>query len=202
MMIILGAGANPIKETGMYNASDLKKGLKLKIDGEPHVVTEFNFVKPGKGQALYRTRLKNMITGSQFERSFRSVDTFEPAEVRDKKMQYLYLDEGKYCFMDLESFEQVLLDAEQVGEARNYLVDHLEVDVLFFENRPIGLTLPNFIDVVVTEADPWVKGDTVSGNLKPIKISTGHQIMVPPFVDKGDKIRVDTRSDGYITRVK
>ncbi len=186
----------------MYSASDLKKGLKLKIDGEPHVVVEFNFVKPGKGQALYRTRLRNMITGSQFERTFRSVDNFEQADMQEKKMQYLYIDDGKYCFMDTESYEQVFLSADQVGEAKNYLIDSLEVDILFFENKPIGVTLPNFIDLIVAEAQPWAKGDSVSGNTKPIKIATGHQILVPPFIAEGDKIKVDTRTDEYITRVK
>lgn len=186
----------------MYNASDLKKGLRLKIDNEPHVVVEFNFVKPGKGQALYRTRLRNMITGSQFERSFRSVDTFEQADMQEKKMQFLYLEEDKYCFMDVESYEQVFLNADQVGDGKNYLIDNLEVEILFFEDRPLGITLPNFIDIVVAEAEPWAKGDTVSGNSKPIKLPTGHQIMVPPFIETGDRIRVDTRSGEYLTRVK
>ncbi len=186
----------------MYSASDLKKGLKLKLDGEPHVVVEFNFVKPGKGQALYRTKLRNMITGSQFERTFRSVDNFEQADLQEKKMQYLYIDEGKYCFMDTETYEQVFLAAEQVGDAKNYLIDNLEVDILFFENKPLGVTLPNFIDLIVAEAEPWAKGDSVSGNTKPIKIATGHQILVPPFIAPGDKIKVDTRTDEYITRVK
>ncbi|MDI6726308.1 MAG: elongation factor P [Smithellaceae bacterium] len=186
----------------MYNASDLKKGLRLKIDNEPHVVVEFNFVKPGKGQALYRTRLRNMITGSQFERSFRSVDSFEQADMQEKKMQFLYLEEDKYCFMDVESYEQVFLNADQVGDGKNYLIDNLEVEILFFEDRPLGITLPNFIDIVVAEAEPWAKGDSVSGNTKPIKLPTGHQIMVPPFIETGDRIRVDTRSGEYLTRVK
>ncbi|MDZ4165332.1 MAG: elongation factor P [Smithellaceae bacterium] len=186
----------------MYNASDLKKGLRLKIDNEPYVVVEFNFVKPGKGQALYRTRLRNMINGSQFERSFRSVDSFEQADMQEKRMQFLYLEEDKYCFMDVESYEQVFLTADQVGEARNYLIDNLEVEILFFEDRPLGITLPNFIDIVVAEAEPWAKGDSVSGNTKPIKLPTGHQIMVPPFIETGDRIRVDTRSGDYLTRVK
>lgn len=186
----------------MYNASDLKKGLRLKIDNEPHVVVEFNFVKPGKGQALYRTRLRNMITGSQFERSFRSVDSFEQADMQEKKMQFLYPDEDKYCFMDVESYEQVFLNADQVGDGKNYLIDNLEVEILFFEDRPLGITLPNFIDIVVAEAEPWAKGDSVSGNTKPIKLPTGHQIMVPPFIETGDRIRVDTRSGEYLTRVK
>ncbi len=186
----------------MYTASDLRKGLRIKIENEPHVIIEFNFVKPGKGQALYRCRLKNMINGSQFDRTFRSVDSFEPADLRDKKMQYLYQDEGKYCFMDLETFEQVYLTADQVGEAKNFLIDNLEVEILFFGEKALGVTVPNFIDIVVAEAEPWAKGDTVSGKMKPVKLPTGYQIQVPPFIEEGDKIRIDTRSGEYLTRVK
>jgi len=186
----------------MYSASDLKKGLSIKIDNEPYVVTEFNFVKPGKGQALYRSKLRNMITGAQFERTFRSVDTFEPADLREKKMQYLYKEEKKYCFMDNETYEQVFLTEEQVGEAKNFIIDNLEVEILFFEDRPLGVTLPNFVDLVVVEAEPWAKGDSVSGKTKPVILQTGYQIQVPPFVEEGEKIRVDTRSGEYLTRIK
>jgi len=186
----------------MYSASDLKKGLRIKLDNEPYIVTEFNFVKPGKGQALYRSKLRNMITGAQFERTFRSADTFEPADVREKKMQYLYKEEKKYCFMDNESYEQVFLTEEQVGEAKNFFIDNLEVEILFFEDRPLGVTVPNFVDLVVVEAEPWAKGDSVSGKTKPVTLQTGYQIQVPPFIEEGEKIRVDTRSGEYLTRVK
>lgn len=186
----------------MYSASDLKKGLRIKIDNEPYIVTEFNFVKPGKGQALYRSKLRNMITGAQFERTFRSSDTFEPADLREKKMQYLYKEEKKYCFMDNESYEQIFLTEEQVGEAKNFFIDNLEVEILFFEDRPLGVTLPNFVELVVVGADPWAKGDSVSGKTKPVTLQTGYQIQVPPFIEEGEKIRVDTRSGEYLTRVK
>jgi elongation factor P len=186
----------------MYNASDLKKGLRIKIDNEPYIVTEFNFVKPGKGQALYRSKLKNMFTGSQFERTFRSVDTFEPADLQEKKMQFLYKEEEKYCFMDNQSYEQIFLTEEQVGDAKNFLIDNLEAEILMYEDRPLEVSLPNFVDLVVTQADPWAKGDTVSGNTKPVILQTGYQIQVPPFIEQGEKIRVDTRTGGYLTRVK
>jgi len=186
----------------MYTASDLRKGLSIKIDNEPHVITEFNFVKPGKGQALYRCKLKNMITSSQFERTFRSVDVFEPADLREKKMQYLYQEDEKYCFMDSETYEQVFLTADQVGDSKNYLIDNIEAQVLFFEDRPLGISLPNFVDLVVVKADPWAKGDSVSGKMKPVIVQTGYQIQVPPFIEEGEKIRVDTRSGEYLTRVK
>ncbi|MCF8054518.1 MAG: elongation factor P [Deltaproteobacteria bacterium] len=186
----------------MYSASDLRKGLRFKLDGEPHLVVDFDFVKPGKGQALYKCRLKNLITGSQFERSFRSVDNFEEADIQEKEMQYLYFEGDKYCFMDNETFEQLYLNADQVGEAKNFLLENLVVEVMLFEGRSLGITLPNSVDVIVTEALPWIKGDTVSGNNKPVKIETGYQLQVPVFVEQGEKIRVDTRTGEYVTRVK
>jgi elongation factor P len=186
----------------MYTASDLRKNLRIKIDNEPYIVTEFNFVKPGKGQALYRCKLKNMMTGNQFERTFRSVDTFESADLEQKKMQYLYKEEDKYCFMDNISYEQIYLTEAQIGDARNFLLDNLEVEILMYENKPLDVTLPNFIDVVVTQADPWARGDSVSGNTKPVTVQTGYQLQVPPFIEEGEKIRIDTRSGEYLTRVK
>jgi len=186
----------------MYNASDLRKGLRLKIEGDPYIITEFNFVKPGKGQALYRCKLKNMINGSQFERTFRSVDSFDEADLQEKKMQYLYMEEGKYCFMDNNTYEQVFLTADQVGDAANFLLENLEAEILFFEDRALGISIPNFVDMVVKEAEPWAKGDSVTGNNKPVILETGYRIMVPAFVDEGDKIRVDTRTGEYLTRVK
>ena len=186
----------------MYTASDLRKGLRLKIDGEPYIVTEFNFVKPGKGQALYRTKLKNMITGAQFERTFRSVDNFESADLQEKKMQYLYQDGNGYCFMDNQTYDQLCLTADQVGDAKNFLIENLEVQILLFEDRPLDISLPNFVDLKIVGAEPWAKGDSVTGNLKPVTLETGYQIQVPSFVGEGDKIRVDTRSGEYLTRVK
>jgi elongation factor P len=186
----------------MYTASDLKKGLRVKIDNEPYIITEFNFVKPGKGQALYRSKLKNMVTGSQFERTFRSVDTFEPADLREKKMQYLYKEGDKYCFMDSENYEQVYLTEVQVGDSKNFLIDNIEAEILLFEDKPIGISLPNFVDLIVTEAEPWANGDTVSGATKPVKVQTGYTIFVPTFVTEGEKIRIDTRTGEYLTRVK
>jgi elongation factor P len=186
----------------MYSASDLKKNLKIQIDGDPYVITEFEFSKPGKGQALYRCKLKNMITGIQFERTYRSVDSFEPAKLEEKKMQYLYQEENKYCFMDNETYEQVYLTEDQMEDASKYLIDNLEVEILFFGTRPIGITVPNFVDLLVTKADPWAKGDSVTGKTKPVVVETGATVQVPPFVVEGEKIRVDTRTGEYLTRVK
>ena len=186
----------------MYNASDLKKGLKIQIDNEPYVVTEFQFSKPGKGQSLYRCKLKNMITGVIIDPTYRSGDTFQPADLDERRMQYLYNQEDEYWFMDVENYEQSVLSAEQVADAKNYLTDNLEVDILFFGERPIGITLPNFVDLTVIRADPWVKGDSVAGDTKPVTLETGYVLRVPPFVEEEGKITIDTRTGAYVTRVK
>lgn len=186
----------------MYNASDLRKGLKILLDDEPHIIIDFQFSKPGKGQALYRCKLRNMITGVSFDRTYRSVDTFHPAELEERKMQFLYGQDDEFHFMDVENYEQSTLTAEQVGDARNYFIDNLEVDILFFGHQPIGITLPNFVDLTVTQADPWVKGDSVSGDSKPVTLETGYTLRVPPFIEEGTRITVDTRTGEYVTRVK
>ena len=186
----------------MYNSSDLRKGLKIQIDDEPYLIIDFQFSKPGKGQSLYRCKLRNMITGVIIDRTYRSGDTFEPANLEQRKMQYLYNQDGVFYFMDVETYEQSSLNEDQVGEARNFLIDNLQVEILLFDKRPIGITLPNFVDLTVTRADPWVKGDSVSGDSKPVTVETGYVLRVPPFIEEGTKITVDTRTGEYVTRVK
>jgi len=186
----------------MYNASDLRKGLKLQLDGDPYIIVDFQFKKPGKGQSLYRCKMKNMISGVILDRTYRSGDTFEKATLEERKMQYLYNQEDEYHFMDVENYEQTMLSSEQVGDAKNYLIDNMETDILFFDIKPIGITLPNFVNLTVTQADPWVKGDTSTGDSKPITVETGYELRVPPFIEEGTKITIDTRTGEYVTRVK
>ncbi|MFH1491642.1 MAG: elongation factor P [Pseudomonadota bacterium] len=186
----------------MYNASDLRKGLKIEIDNDPYVIADFQFTKPGKGQALYRCKLKNMISGAIMDRTFRSVDSFQPANLEERKMQYLYNQGDEYFFMDVGNYEQTALNSEQVGDAKNYLIDNLEVNILFFDVRPIGITLPYFVDLLVTQADPWAKGDSVSGDSKPVTLETGYTLRVPPFIEEGIRLTIDTRTGEYVTRVK
>ena len=186
----------------MYTASDLRKGLKIQIDGEPYIIIDFEFSKPGKGQALYRCKLKNMMTGVIIDRTYRSGDTFQPADLEERPMQFLYSQDNEYCFMDVQTYDQVYLSEEQVGEAKNFLTDNLEVQILFFGDKPIGITLPNFVDLTVTKAEPWAKGDSVAGDTKPVTVETGYVLRVPPFINEGDKITIDTRSGEYVTRVK
>lgn len=186
----------------MYNCSDLKKGLKLLIDGEPHVIVQFDFSKPGKGQALYRCKLRNMITGSLFDRTYRSGESFEPASLQEREMQYLYQDETGYVFMDNKSYEQITLTEETLGDDKYFLIDNMEVEILMYDERGIGISMPNFVNLRVTQADPWVKGDTAAGNNKPATVETGYTLQVPSFVEEGTLIQIDTRTGDYSTRVK
>ncbi len=186
----------------MYESGDLRKGLKIEIDGEPYVIVQFEFVKPGKGQALYKCRLKNMVTGAQFDKTFRSGEKFNEADLVEEEMEYLYADGSSYCFMNTTTYEQEFLSAEQVGEATSFLKENTRCAVLLFQGKPIGITLPYFIDLKVVKADPWVKGDTASGDTKPATLETGYVLQVPPFVEEGEVIRIDTRTGQYVERVK
>ena len=186
----------------MYDASDLRRGLKIEIDGEPHAVVKFEFSKPGKGQSLYRCKLKNMISGAQFDRTYRSGDKFNQPDLEEQEMEYLYSDGDSYCFMNTESYEQEFLTKEQVGDATHFLKENTICQVLLFDGRPIGITLPIFINLRVEKADPWAKGDTASGDTKPATLETGWVLQVPPFIEEGEKIRIDTRTGDYVERVK
>jgi elongation factor P len=186
----------------MYESGDLKKGLKIEIDGEPYVISQFQFVKPGKGQALYKCRLKNMLTGSQFDRTFRSSEKFNEANLEQHEMEFLYADGEGYCFMNTSTYSQEFLTEAQVAEAKDLLKENTKCQVLFFDGRPIGISLPNFIDLKVIKADPWVKGDTASGSTKPATLETGIVLQVPPFVEEGEVVRIDTRTGQYTERVK
>ena len=186
----------------MFDTSDLRKGLKLEIDGDPHVIVQFEFVKPGKGQALYKCKLKNMITGAQFDRTYRSGEKFNEANLEEVEMEYLYYDGDQYCFMNTSTYDQDFLSAEQVGEAKNFLKENTVCSVLLFDRKAIEVTLPIFVELRITQADPWVKGDTASGDSKPATLETGYEIQVPPFVEEGEKVRIDTRTGQYVERVK
>ncbi len=185
----------------MYDASDLRKGLKFQIDGDPYVVVDFQFKKPGKGQALYKCRLRNMISGAQFEKTFRSGDKFEEAALDEQEMEYLYAESNSLCFMNTSTYEQEFLGKDQVGEAINLLKENIVCTVLFFNGKAIGLTLPNFVNLRVSQSDPWAKGDTATGSTKPATLETGFEIQVPPFIEEGQLLKIDTRTCAYVERV-
>ena len=186
----------------MLDSSDLRKGLKFELDGDPHVVVQFDFVKPGKGQALYKCKLKNMLTGAQFDKTFRSGEKFKEADLEEVEMEYLYSDSQRWCFMNTSTYDQVFATEEQVADAKNFLKENTVCNVQLYEGNPIGISLPFFIDLKVEKTDPWVKGDTASGDSKPATLETGYVLNVPPFIEEGELIRIDTRTGQYVERVK
>jgi elongation factor P len=185
----------------MYDTSDIRKGLKIMIDGSPFTVVEFQFVKPGKGAAFTRTKMKNLLTGAVLERNLRSGDKLEPADVETKTMQYLYADADSFIFMDTTTYDQVQIPKETVGDTARFMPENINVEVLFFNGRAVGVTLPNFIEQTVMEAEPGFRGDTATGATKPAKISTGASVNVPLFISVGDIIKIDTRTGEYLERV-
>ena len=186
----------------MYDCSDLKKGLKIEIDGDPYVIVQFDFVKPGKGQALYKCKLKNMVTGVQIDRTYRSGEKFNKANLEEQGMEFLYTDGNEFCFMNTSTYAQEFLTREQVSDNVDLLKDNTVCNVLLFNGVPIDITLPNFIELQVTHTDPWVKGDTATGSTKPATLETGYEVQVPPFIEEGDLLRIDTRTKAYVERVK
>ncbi len=186
----------------MYDTSDIRKGLKFQIDGVPYVVVDFQFVKPGKGTAFTKTRIKNLITGAVLDKTYRSNEKLEPANTEEKQMQFLYAEGDNFCFMDNATYEQVYIQRDLLEDVRGFMPDNLVVSVLFFNERPIGVTLPNFVELQVAHSEPGMKGDTASGATKPATLSTGAVINVPLFINEGEWLRIDTRTGEYVERVK
>lgn len=185
----------------MLSASDLKKGLKIEIEDVPYEVVDFQFVKPGKGQALYRCKLKNMITGAVTDKTYRSADKMDQADMQERALIYSYHDGDEYVFMDKKTYDQTPVGPDLLGDNQYFLVDDIEVSMLFHRGKPIEITLPNFIEKEVVETEPGTKGDTATNVLKPAKIDTGFEIQVPLFVNQGDIVRIDTRVRKYVDRV-
>jgi elongation factor P len=184
----------------MISGGDLRPGVKVELDGSPFVVTDFQWVKPGKGGAFMRTKLKNMKTGAIIDRTFRTDEKLPKAEVEDRKVQFLYHDGDVYHFMDTESFDQFTMDEKQLGEASGFLKEEMIISVLNHRGEPIGMVLPTFVELRVAETEPGFRGDTASGGSKPATLETGATIQVPLFINIGDLLRVDTRSGSYVER--
>lgn len=186
----------------MYSASDLRKGLKIELDGEPWAVTDFDFCKPGKGQALYRCKLRNMITGAGMDKTFRSVDKIGRPDLMERDMIYSYDDGSSFVFMDPQTYDQIHVDRDVVGDLKWFLQEDIDCKILFYEDRPIEVTLPNFIEAEVTETEPGARGDTATNVTKPAKIENGYEIAVPLFVNQGDIVKIDTRTGQYSERAR
>lgn len=185
----------------MVMAGDFRKGVTVDIDGQVWLVAEFQHVKPGKGAAFVRTRLKNVMTGAVLERTFSPTDKYPRAVIETKEMQYLYSDGELYYFMDTETYEQIPLNHDQVEDAINYIVENQNVSIRFYKGSAFSVEAPNFVELTVTETEPGFRGDTATGTNKPATLETGLKISVPLFVNEGDRIRVDTRSGEYMERV-
>lgn len=187
----------------MISTSDFRKGTKILYRGEPYIIVEFQHVKPGKGGAFMRTKMKNMITGLLFEDTFRSGEKFDSPKLEYKDMVYLYEDNGLYNFMDQDSYEQLAFTKEQIGEAFDFLKEQAVYNILNFNEKPIAVTAPLFMELEVKETPPGVRGDTAQGGAsKPATLETGLTIQVPLFINEGDKVKVDTRDSSYIERVQ
>jgi elongation factor P len=186
----------------MYFTADFRKGLKIEIDGEPYVIVDFQHVKPGKGGAFVRTRLKSLLSGNVVEQTFRSGDRVDTPDLEEREMQFLYETGGEYHLMDTTTFEQLFLTAEQMGESKDFLKENLVIKALFHNKRPIGVEVPMFVELKVVKSDPGMRGDTATGATKPATLESGAVIQVPLFVEEGDTLRIDTRTREYITRVK
>jgi len=186
----------------MYATSDFKKGLKIELDGAPYVIVDFQHVKPGKGGAFVRTKLKNLLSGRVLDQTFRSGERVKRPDLMEREMQYLYREGDRFCMMDNETYEQFMLTAEQVGDGLLYLTENLDVKVLFFNQQPVALEVPTFVELAVTQAEPGLRGDTATGGTKPATLESGVTIQVPLFINEGDRVKVDTRTGSYIERLK
>jgi len=185
----------------MYDLSDFKKGLKILIENEPYSVVDFQHVKPGKGNQFTRTKLKHLINGSNLERTFKSGEKFGVPDVMFKDMDFLYKDESGYAFMDQSSYEQISLDPDLLGDAANFLVENLQVKVVFFNDRAVGVELPKSVTLKVVKTDPGFKGNTVTNTYKPATLESGYVVQVPLHIGEGDMLKINTTDGSYVERV-
>jgi len=185
----------------IVSTSEFRKGLRILLENEPFVIVDFQHVKPGKGGAFVRTRIKSLITGNVLDRTFRSGDKAEVPEMEERQMQYMYKEGDTYYFMDTNTYDQIFIDAEHLGDAKNYLKEELVITVLFYKGKTIGVDIQNFVNLLIVKTEPGIKGDTAQNATKPAQLETGYTIQVPLFVEEGDMVKIDTRTGQYIERV-
>ena len=185
-----------------YNTNAFKSGLRIILDQDPYIIVANEFVKPGKGQAFNRVRVRNLKTGKVIDKTFKSGENVEAADVVDKDMQFLYADGEMWHFMEQDTFEQYAANEAAISDAKNWLKDQDICQVTLWNNEPIVVIPPNFVELEVIETDPGLRGDTASGGIKPAKLSTGAVVRVPLFIEEGEMLKIDTRSKEYVSRVK
>lgn len=186
----------------MISTSDFKNGTKLEIDGEPYIIVEFQHVKPGKGGAFVRTKMKSLKTGNILERTFRSGEKFDVPDLLEREMQFLYAQGNEYHFMDANTYEQLFIAQEHLGTTKDFLKENMVVKILFYQGKPLGVDLPLFVELKVVETPPGIRGDTATGGTKLAKLETGGTVKVPLYIEEGTLIKVDTRTGTYVERVK
>ncbi|MFO0554943.1 MAG: elongation factor P [Polyangiaceae bacterium] len=183
------------------DTSDIRKGLKMMVDGKPFAVVDFQFVKPGKGQAFTRVKVKSLVDGAVLERTYKSGEKLEKADVEERQMQFIYPDGENFVFMDEGTGEQITVQGDKMKDEAQWLSDGMKVDVTLWNGQPIGISIPASVTLQIAHSEPGVKGDTASGATKPATLSTGAVVSVPLFVNEGEWVRVDTREGKYIERV-
>lgn len=184
----------------MISTSEFRRGQKFLIDGQPHELVESEPFRPGKGRSVVRTRMRNLLTGKSIDITYSSGDKVQTADVEDREVQYLYSDTAGFHFMDPKSYEQYTVDKKVLADSTNFLLDNMEVNLVFFSGKPISITLPNCVIMEVTECAPAVRGNTATGASKKAIVSSGYECDVPLFVNQGDKIKIDTRTGEYLER--
>ena len=185
----------------MYSTQDFRNGLKIEFDGQPFIIVEFQHVKPGKGGAFVRTKIKNLITGRVLDPTFKSGDKVGKPDLVEKQMQFLYKETDLYTFMDVSTYDQIPLSADTLGSVTRWLTDNCECSILFWNDKAITVELPNFVVLNITYCEPGIKGDTAQGATKPATLETGAIVQVPLFVNEGESIKIDTRTEQYVERV-
>jgi elongation factor P len=185
----------------VISTNDFRTGLTIELDGDVHQVVEFQHVKPGKGSAFVRSKLRNLRTGAVIERTFNAGEKLPRARIEKREVQYLYKDGASYNFMDMESFDQMALSAEELADAVKYLKENMNIVLLSYQGKPMGVEMANFVELEVVETTPGIKGDTASGGTKPATLETGHIVNVPFFINVGDVLQIDTRTGAYLKRV-
>ncbi len=186
----------------MYDTSEFRKGLRVEIDGQPYIIVENQFVKPGKGQAFNRVKLKNLLQGNVIDRTFKSGERVKPADIVEKSMQFLYAADDIYYFMDNTTYDQYELHKEALGDGWKWILEQMTVDVMIYKGVAVSVTVPNFSVLEVVYCEPGIKGDTATNTTKPAKLETGATVNVPLFVNQNEKVKIDTRTGTYVERAK
>lgn len=185
----------------VISTSEFRKGLRVLMDNEPFLIVDFQHVNPGKGGAFVRTRLKSFISGNVLDRTFRSGEKLDVPDMEEKQMQFLYKEGNDYHFMNENTYEQIFIDEKSLGDTKNYLKEGMVVMMLFYQEKTLGVDIQNFVELLITQTEPGVKGNTAQNATKPAVLETGYTIQVPLFVEEGDTVRIDTRTGDYMDRV-